>query len=81
MNNYQYYKPNKETKEITLTLRDYNLLFSALRDAQYNALDKYQDDETNQVYSDLVDKFSKFTQTMNWLVYQDEVVIGIKNNS
>ena len=67
----------KNTKEITLSLQEYNILFSALRDSQYDAVQKYQDEDTNKVYDELVEKFSKLTRTMNWLVYHDDVVIGM----
>jgi len=71
----------ENAKEIALSLQDYNILFSALRDAQIAAVQKYQDEDTNKLYEELVEKFCKLTRTMNWLVYHDDVVISMKKTS
>jgi hypothetical protein len=69
-----YNREINTASEINLNTSDYNLLFSTLRNARFQSTD----DVTNQMYDELIEKFSKLTQTMKWLAYEDDVIIGIK---
>jgi hypothetical protein len=68
--------PSQNTKEISLSIWDYNVLFSALRDAHFVAIERGYTDDVEK-YEELIEKFSNLTRTMNWLCYRDEVVVGM----